>query len=91
MEPAGQKTGRHLTPRQYIAVGIVLCIILLIAALLVLHPAVRFTEPQGPVHVKILAVNDLHGQLPAGQSLAGEPAGSVPVLASYLHAAENEN
>ncbi|MDD4483275.1 MAG: metallophosphoesterase, partial [Methanoregula sp.] len=91
MEPLGQKTGLHLTPRQYIAIGIVLCIILLIAALLVLHPAVRFTEPQGPVHVKILAVNDLHGQLPAGQSLAGEPAGSIPVLASYLRAAENEN
>jgi len=91
MDPAGQKTGRHLTPRQYIAIGIVLCIILLIVALLVLHPAAQFTEPAGPVHVKILAVNDLHGQLPSGQSLSGEPAGSAPVLASYLRAAENES
>ena len=37
-----------------------------------------------PVHVKILAVNDFHGQIPGGQNLHGEPAGSAPVLASYL-------
>jgi 5'-nucleotidase len=91
MDPAGKKTGHHLSTRQYIAIGIVLCIVLLILALLVLHPSARIAEPQGPVHVKILAVNDLHGQLPAGQTLDGKAAGSAPVLASYLHAAENES
>lgn len=40
-----------------------------------------------PVHVRILAVNDFHGQLPDGQKLNGEPAGSAPVLASYLRSA----
>jgi len=91
MDPAGEKTGQCLTTRQYIAIGIVLCIVILMVALLVLHPGIRLAEPHNPVHVKILAVNDLHGQLPAGQNLAGEPAGSAPVLASYLHAAENES
>ena len=41
----------------------------------------------GPVYVKILAVNDFHGQLPDGQKLNTVPAGSAPVLASYLRAA----
>jgi len=91
MDPSGGKTGHYLTLRQYIAIGIILCIILLIVALLVLYPAVRFTEPKGPVHVKILAVNDFHGQVPEGQSMGGRPAGSAPVLASYLRAAENES
>ena len=36
------------------------------------------------VHVKILAINDFHGQLPAGQTLNNRHAGSIPVLASYL-------
>ena len=50
-----------------------------------LHPAPY--PATGPVHVKILAVNDFHGQLPDGQKLNKEPAGSAPVLASYLKAA----
>ncbi|WP_243668380.1 hypothetical protein [Methanoculleus chikugoensis] len=41
------------------------------------------------MHVRILAVNDFHGQIPPdGQKLNGEPAGSAPpVLASYLRSA----
>ena len=34
--------------------------------------------------MKILAINDFHGQLPEGQTLDKHPAGSAPVLASYL-------
>lgn len=41
----------------------------------------------GGIHVRILAVNDFHGQLSAGESLDNEPVGSIPVLASYLRAA----
>ncbi|OFX20308.1 MAG: hypothetical protein A2V77_17105 [Anaeromyxobacter sp. RBG_16_69_14] len=37
--------------------------------------------------VKILAVNDFHGQLPAGKLVDGRPAGSAPVLAAYLRSA----
>ena len=43
--------------------------------------------PAEPVHVKILAVNDFHGQLTAGQTLNKEPVGSAPVLAAYLKSA----
>ncbi|MDD1694936.1 MAG: bifunctional metallophosphatase/5'-nucleotidase [Methanoregula sp.] len=39
------------------------------------------------VHVKILAINDFHGQLPPGQTLNKSPAGSAPVLVSYLKSA----
>jgi len=46
-----------------------------------------FSPGPEPVHVKFLAVNDFHGQFPDGQKLDGEPAGSAPVLASYLKGA----
>lgn len=70
------------------------CVLLIIALIPIviscsLHPAPAPGQATAPVHVKILAVNDFHGQLPAGQKLNGEPAGSAPVLASYLKAAMN--
>ena len=76
------------SPRQQAIAGfLVLTIIVLtpIGLSYYLHPA---PDPAtGPVHVKILAVNDFHGQLPDGQRLNKEPAGSAPVLASYLKTA----
>jgi len=45
------------------------------------------TRGSGQVHVKILAVNDFHGQITAGQTNSQRPVGSAPVLASYLEAA----
>lgn len=36
------------------------------------------------VRVKLLTINDFHGQLSAGRRVAGRPVGSAPVLASYL-------
>jgi len=44
-----------------------------------------------PVHVSILAVNDFHGHLYPGQRLNDRPAGSAPVLASYLKSAMNSS
>jgi 5'-nucleotidase len=41
----------------------------------------------GLVYVKILAVNDFHGQMPDGQTSSKRPVGSAPVLASYLKTA----
>ncbi|MFA6332173.1 MAG: bifunctional metallophosphatase/5'-nucleotidase [Methanoregula sp.] len=41
----------------------------------------------GLVHVKILAINDFHGQIATGQTSSQRPVGSAPVLASYLEAA----
>jgi 5'-nucleotidase len=71
----------------------VLLIIALIPIILSssLHPVPAPGQVAAPVHVKILAVNDFHGQLPAGQKQNGEAAGSAPVLASYLKAAMNES
>ena len=37
-----------------------------------------------PLKVKILAVNDFHGQLSAGRKVAGKDVGSAAVLATYL-------
>ena len=39
------------------------------------------------VPVKILAINDFHGQLGPGKKVHGRPVGSAPVLAAYLKAA----
>ena len=72
------------------------CVLLIIALIPIilscsLHPVPAPGQATAPVHVKILAVNDFHGQLPAGQKLNREVAGSAPVLASYLKAAMNES
>lgn len=45
------------------------------------------TGGSGPVPVKILAINDFHGQITAGQTISKRLVGSAPVLASYLEAA----
>jgi 5'-nucleotidase len=37
-----------------------------------------------PAHVRLLTVNDFHGQLPAGKKQFGRPAGSAGVLMSWL-------
>jgi len=68
------------------------CILLiLILAPIVLSSYFPETVPamhsNAPVHVKILAINDFHGQLPPGQAVNKRPAGSAPVLASYLKSA----
>jgi len=36
------------------------------------------------VHIKLLGINDFHGQLSSGRLVAGRPVGSAPVLAAYL-------
>lgn len=40
-----------------------------------------------PVSVRLLGLNDFHGQLPAGRLVAGRPVGSAAVLKSWLDAA----
>jgi 5'-nucleotidase len=39
------------------------------------------------VRIKLLGINDFHGQLSAGRLVGGRRVGSAPVLASYLKAA----
>jgi 5'-nucleotidase len=40
-----------------------------------------------PVAVKLLTLNDFHGQLPAGKQVSRRPVGSAPALAAHLRAA----
>ncbi|MDK2916586.1 MAG: 5-nucleotidase [Euryarchaeota archaeon] len=82
MEPGSSGDGRSFW-RQVIA-GL---LVLLVVALALIALSGYFSPDPEPVHVRILAVNDFHGQLPDGQKLNGEPAGSAPVLASYLRSA----
>jgi 5'-nucleotidase len=42
----------------------------------------------GNLKVKILGFNDFHGHISAGTTVAGRPAGSAAVLASYLEKAQ---
>lgn len=45
-------------------------------------------DDRDPVRVKILGINDFHGQLSAGKTVGGRPVGSAPVLAAYLKTAQ---
>lgn len=45
-------------------------------------------QAQAPAEVRLLAINDFHGQLPTGRVVAGHPVGSAGVLAAWLKAAE---
>ena len=86
MAPGSSISGRP--PWQQAIAGFFILIIIILAPIGLSycpHPAPY--PATGPVHVKILAVNDFHGQLSDGQKLNKEPAGSAPVLASYLKAA----
>ncbi|MFA5222286.1 MAG: bifunctional metallophosphatase/5'-nucleotidase [Methanoregula sp.] len=67
----------------------ILCVLILAPILLSLYlpGPVPVSPANSAVHVKILAVNDFHGQLPPGQKLNKRPAGGAPVLASYLKSA----
>ena len=42
------------------------------------------------VPVKVLAINDFHGQLSAGRKIGGRPVGGAAVLVSYLKQAQDE-
>ena len=68
---------------------IVLSVLILTPILLCwyLPGPVLIPSANATVHVKILAINDFHGQLPVGQTLNKRPVGSAPVLASYLKSA----
>jgi hypothetical protein len=43
-----------------------------------------FSTKNRTVQVKILAINDFHGQIGAGKKVSNRPVGSAPVLAAYL-------
>ena len=70
-----------------ILLGFCVLFVLILAPILLsgyLCGSVPASHTNETVHVKILAINDFHGQLPVGQTLNNRQAGSIPVLASYL-------
>ena len=70
-----------------ILLGFCVLFVLILAPILLsgyLYVPVPASHANETVHVKILAINDFHGQLPAGQTLNNRQAGSIPVLSSYL-------
>jgi 5'-nucleotidase len=76
--------------RQQILLGIcALCVLILPALFFTgyLFGPVPASHTNTNVHVKILAVNDLHGHIIPGQTMNNRPVGGIPVLASYLKAA----
>ncbi len=48
----------------------------------------RAEDVADTLHVKLLSINDFHGQLSAGRRVANRPVGGVGVLAAYLKAAQ---
>lgn len=62
---------RSRSPRRQAIIGL---LVFLIVVLTPIALSGYFSPDPEPVHVKILAVNDFHGQLPDGQNLNGEPA-----------------
>ena len=50
-------------------------------------PYVFSPPPSTPLPVKLLAINDFHGQISAGKTVSGHKVGSAGVLASYLKTA----
>jgi 5'-nucleotidase len=48
-----------------------------------------YARVRKPIPVKILGINDFHGQITATRKVAGRPVGGAAVLASYLEAAES--
>ena len=48
----------------------------------------RAEDAADTLHVKLLSINDFHGQLSAGRRVANRPVGGAGVLAAYLKAAQ---
>lgn len=65
----------------------VLVLAIVIAGFLLIYCQQPGVQDKGPVHVKILAINDFHGHLYDGQQLNNRTAGSAPALASRLESA----
>ena len=60
--------------------------ILIAAAVIVCH---GYAAPaQNTVDIKILAINDFHGQITTGQKMLNRPVGGAAVLASHLESAQ---
>ena len=84
---APDSRGDRIPIESNILLGFCILFVLIMAPVLLsgyLSVPVPASHTNETVHVKILAINDFHGQLPAGQTLNNRKAGSIPVLSSYL-------
>lgn len=77
--------------RNTAALSLVLVLALVTAGLFMICYNQPAAQDSGPVHVKILAINDFHGHLFDGQELNGRAAGGAPVLAAQLKSAMQES
>jgi len=91
MAPDSRQDRIQLAQKILLALCILCVLILHLVILSWVLPGAGLVSPvsrtNATVHVKILAINDFHGQLPPGQTLNHRPAGGAPVLASYLRSA----
>jgi 5'-nucleotidase len=54
------------------------------------HPLTTAPTKSTPLRLKILGLNDFHGQITTGRFVNGEPVGGAAILASYLKGAQEE-
>jgi 5'-nucleotidase len=84
---------RAMNPWIQILIGFCILLVLILLPMVLFtgttHDNVPSNLSGNPVKVRILAVNDFHGQISSGKTLGKEPAGSAPVLGSYLQSAMN--
>ncbi|WFN37309.1 bifunctional metallophosphatase/5'-nucleotidase [Methanomicrobium antiquum] len=68
--------------------NILICLVIVALAAVSFSAGCQNTHySSNPINVSILAVNDFHGHLYPEQELNCRPAGSAPILASYLNSA----
>ncbi|MDP3395318.1 MAG: bifunctional metallophosphatase/5'-nucleotidase [Methanoregula sp.] len=80
----------RLQIRLHILIGLCILALVILAPIVFsyyLSGSVHATQPDTTIHVKILAINDFHGQIIPGQTLNKRPVGGSPVMASYLNTA----
>ncbi len=85
-DPRQERIPIHL----HIFIGIFILALLILAPIVFswyVSGPVLASQPDSTIHVKILAINDFHGQIIPGQTLNKRPVGGSPVMASYLNAA----
>ncbi|MHB1947549.1 MAG: bifunctional metallophosphatase/5'-nucleotidase [Gammaproteobacteria bacterium] len=62
----------------------------LLSLCIIFVPGVGYSEPSQSVLIKILGINDFHGQVTAGRKVGNHPVGSAAVLASYLKESQKQ-
>nr|WP_246258609.1 5'-nucleotidase C-terminal domain-containing protein [Kroppenstedtia pulmonis] len=76
--------------RKWIKTVLMVCL----CVTLIIMPVITVDAAEGkaePIKVKLLSINDFHGQLNTVKQVNGEPAGRADYLATYLRERESKN